>query len=106
MEQPKLTTNPPLLPEQVLKLIHTSEDFTMRYFNHARIATTYTDVRIFLGQHNVTATGTQTFEEQLCVILAPEFANTLAELLGKILKTYESQFGQLRPIPQPPPSTK
>ena len=88
-----------LTAQQVASLITQSPDFAMAYFNHARVATTYSDVRIFLGQNSLSPAGQQTFQEELCVIFSPEFARTFAKLLDQILNQYEKTFGPIRPNP-------
>jgi len=88
-----------LTSEQILQLITQSQDFRTEYFNHARVATTYTDLRIFFGDHSLTAQGQQSFVEQLCIVMSPEFAKTLSDLLVTILNQYEGMFGKIRPSP-------
>ncbi|HEY0704437.1 MAG TPA: DUF3467 domain-containing protein [Candidatus Acidoferrales bacterium] len=70
------------------------------YYNHARIAAGYFDVRVFLGNGSVLPTGEPTFTEEVCIVMSPEFAKMFTELLAAQLNPYESLFGKIRPIPE------
>lgn len=90
--------------DQVKERTKQAPDFKTVYFNHTRIAPSFYDVRVFFGQSSVTPKGEQTFEEQLCVVLAPELAKNIAELLIRSMQKYETIFGKIRSMPVSPGS--
>jgi hypothetical protein len=92
-------------PEQVREQTRPSTDFKSAYFNQARVAPSFYDVRIFFGQSSVSPKGEQTFEEQFCAILSPECAKAIAEVLNTTLQKYEEVFGKFRIAPAPPKPT-
>ncbi|MGH9758196.1 MAG: DUF3467 domain-containing protein [Candidatus Acidiferrales bacterium] len=91
----------PDTPEDIARKTARSVDFEDHYFNHARVATGFLDVRIFLGQQSVTPTGEFTVTEQMCVIMTPEFAKILLQLFTGQMAYFESLFGKIRNAPQP-----
>ena len=71
------------------------------YFNHARVAAGYFDIRLFFGNGTVTATGEPSFLEELCIVMTPEFAQIFLALFAGQLGPYEKLYG---PIRKPPTS--
>jgi hypothetical protein len=97
------TTAPPT-PEQVAELTTQAAQMPLMYFNYARTAASFYDLRIFFGQVNVSPKGQPSFEEQLCVAMTVEFAKTLRDNLSTTIGLYEQKFGTLRQPPMTPPS--
>jgi hypothetical protein len=84
------------------------------YVNSARLAMSYTDIRLFLGE-SVPANLTeemglqqinQKIIDRICIVLSPEVLPQLINGLSKAMENYQSIFGQLRPMPQFPIQTK
>jgi uncharacterized protein DUF3467 len=90
-----------LTPEQV-KERTTSGQMPMMYFNYARVATSFFDVRIYFGQGNISPTGEHTFQEELCVVCSLEFAKQVRDNMTSQIEAYEEKFGTLRKPPTPP----
>jgi len=88
-------------PDEVARMTKQIENMPTSYFNHARIAAGYLDVRIFFGEQTVSPTGQVSFTEKLCIVMAPEFAHMFLALLGSQLMGFEAIFGKFRAIPQP-----
>lgn len=88
-----------LSAKDVAKRTKQAENIQTLYSNHARVAMGYFDIRVFIGEANVTATGEFTFNEQLCVAMTPEFAKRFSDLLSAQLVEYEERFGKIRPMP-------
>jgi Protein of unknown function (DUF3467) len=84
----------------VPKITTQVENMPTLYFNHARIASGYYDLRIFLGEQTVAPTGEARFSERMCVALTPEFARQLLTMLAHQVSLYEKVFGKLRVAPQ------
>ena len=93
---------PPLTPEQVRDAIVQMPNLPVMYFNHARVASSNFDLRIFLGLMNITAKNQTSITEQLCVVVSPEFAKVFFEALKTSLERYEATFGKIRPSPVAP----
>jgi hypothetical protein len=91
-----------LTEQQLKERIHQIPGMPVFYANHSRIAPSFFDVRVFLGQLNVDAMGEQGIQEHLCLILTPECTKLIAEGLLKALEQYQRLFGQLRNPPQLP----
>jgi hypothetical protein len=98
----EFSATPVMSAEDVNKRIKQVENLPTVYFNHARVAAGFLDVRIFLGEQSVTPTGDMTFTESLCIAMTPEFAMLLSTLLSKQLEQYPLVFGKLRSVPTNP----
>jgi len=93
-----------LSDEEMRRRIKFTPDFKFVYSNHSRIASSFYDIRIFLGQSNITPVSEVTVEEEVCAIMSPEAAKAFAEnLMGTILQ-YERSFGTLRNMADLKPS--
>jgi uncharacterized protein DUF3467 len=79
-----------------------SQDVELRYFNYARTAASFYDLKLFFGQGNVSPRGEQSFKEELCIALSPEFAKTFRDSLMQAIEIYEKTFGEIRPSPKVP----
>jgi len=99
---PIVTEVPALTPEQMMAITKQIQNLPLMYFNHARIAVSNFDMRVFFGVGSITAQNEQSVQEQLCVVLTPEFAKNFAGALTTSLERYEKTFGQIR-IPKLPP---
>ncbi len=91
------------------------EDLPSIYTNNARILLSYNDIKIYFSE-SMPEAGTQMLlspgevtqnpaamaKERVCMILSPEFARSLQEVLGTSIEKYEAQFGKLRPKPEQP----
>jgi hypothetical protein len=87
-----------LTSEQVKE--HTvSGQMPMMYFNYARVASSFFDMRIFFGSGNITPKSEHTFQEELCVAISLEFARQLRDNISSQLEAYEKNFGKLRSVP-------
>jgi hypothetical protein len=93
---------PPLTPEQIRDAIVQMPNMPVMYFNHARVASSNFDLRIFLGLMNITAKNQTSITEQLCVVVSAEFAKMFFETLRTSLERYEALFGKIRPAPVAP----
>jgi hypothetical protein len=90
---------PPLTPEQLRDAIVQIPNLPVMYFNHARVASSNFDVRVFFGLMNITAQNKQSVTEQLCVVFTAEFAKVFLEALKTALERYEGLFGKVRQMP-------
>lgn len=88
----------PMTPEEIREKVQ-SQGVQMLYYNYARTAASFFDVRIFYGQGSVSPKGEQSFEEQLCVIMSPEFAKTFRDSLVQAVAQYEATFGEIKASP-------
>ncbi|MGB7284357.1 MAG: DUF3467 domain-containing protein [Candidatus Acidiferrum sp.] len=88
----------PLTPEDIRERTQ-SDRVPILYYNYVRVAASFFDIRLFLGQGNVTPKGEQTFEEQICVTCSPEFAKTLRDNLNNAVQKYEQMFGEIKSVP-------
>jgi len=93
---------PTLTPEQLRNVIVQMPNLPVMYFNHARVATSNFDLRVFFGQMNITAQNQTSITEQLCVVMSAEFAKMFFEALKTALERYEALFGKIRPAPGAP----
>ncbi len=91
-----------LSEEQIKERIRMAPAMPIVYANHSRIAPSFYDFRLFLGQLNISPTNEQTVEEKICVVFAPECAKAVGEALLKAVSQYETLFGPLRTPPNPP----
>lgn len=82
------------------------------YCNNARVLISYNDVRIYFGETvavprgplfltpgEVTQSQADTAMERICLVISPEFARALYEVLGESIEKFEARFGKLRPKP-------
>lgn len=82
------------------------------YVNFVRIAVGLTEVRLFLGETVPSAfadtPGEQPLSQKnidrLCVVLSPEALPSIINALSASMTTYQSRFGQIRPMPAPAPT--
>jgi Protein of unknown function (DUF3467) len=95
---------PVLTVEEVAKRTKQVENLETRYFNHARVAGSFMDMRVFFGEQSVTAAGEVTFIERLCVAMSPEFALIFLQLFAAQMAQYENIFGKIRRPPQQSPA--
>jgi Protein of unknown function (DUF3467) len=95
-----------LSEQEVRQKIKQSPDFKFIYANHSRVASSFYDLRVFLGQSNITPTGQITIEEDICIIMSPEGAKGFAENLLKTLLQYEQTFGKTREMVAQPETEK
>jgi hypothetical protein len=86
----------PISEKEMRERIKQSPAFRTDYYNHSRIAPSFFDVRIFLGQSSITPSGEQLFEESQCVILSAECAKVIANGLVQAISVYEKTFGPIR----------
>ena len=87
-----------LSDNEMRRKIKQSANFKTVYANHTRVASSFYDIRIFLGQSNISPTGEITVEEDICVIMSPECAKGFSENVVKTLSQYEHIFGRTRSI--------
>ena len=97
---PTATTMKAISEADVRERIQSSSDIPLLYFNQARVVSSYYDIRVFLGTGSVTPQGQQTFVEQICIVMTPEFAKVLVTTVQGTVERYERLFGPLRPVPQ------
>lgn len=94
------------------KHIDTS-DVASVYCNGASITMSLHDVRIYFAEMSPKEISfdpkkdrpksTETIaSSKVCIIISPEFARNLKDILSSTIIKYESQFGQLRANPVPP----
>lgn len=93
-----------LTPEQVRERT-ISGQMPLMYFNYARVATSFFDVRIYFGQGNISPTGEHKFQEELCVACSLEFARQIRDNISSQIAAYEERFGALRKPPTLPAPT-
>ena len=91
-----------LTEQQIKEMTVQADPLSMAYVNHCRLTIAFTEIRLFFGQNTINALGQPKFTEDFCVVLAPEFARVLADILAPGLNMYEEKFGKLRPKPTPP----
>jgi hypothetical protein len=91
-----------LTPEELLKRIHQKEGMPTLYVSHSRIVPSFFDLRLFLGQQNVSPQGEQTIEEQVCIVMTPECAKLIADGILASLDKFQKAFGQIRSLPGQP----
>jgi hypothetical protein len=94
-----ITATIPPSAEQVVALTTQLPQMPLMYFNYARTAVSFYDLRVFFGHGSVTPQGQPTFQEQLCLVFSVEFAKTLRDQLSSTLAAYEEKFGSLRNEP-------
>lgn len=89
----------------------TPSEVPVIYVNAVRVAVSFTDVRLFLGENFPIAFGEeakphvvqgQHIVDRICAVVSPELLPQLIEGLSKGLQNYQSNFGPLRPLPQAP----
>jgi hypothetical protein len=81
-----------LTPEQIRELVTFAPDFSTSYSNYVRVASSAMDFRIFFGQSYPTAKAEMIVVENFCVVLHPEQARKLRDLLSSLLpKTAEEE---------------
>ena len=85
-----------LTPEQVRERTNQSPAMPLMYFNYVRVASSFYDVRMFFGNGTINAKGEQSFTEELCVTVSPEFAKILRDNLTEQLDKYIARFGAIR----------
>jgi hypothetical protein len=100
-------------PVKQLRFIQPEAGVPNVYANNARVSLTYNDVKVYfadaiahepgqqllLGQGETQESTNALIMERVCLILSPEFARSLHEVLGTAVETYEQKFGKLRPKP-------
>ena len=82
------------------------------YSNNARVMLSYNDFRIyfsesmadqagplFMAPGEISQTPNSVAIERLCLVISPEFARSLYEVLGSSIEKFEAKFGKLRPKP-------
>lgn len=92
-----------------------TEGFPLAYANLASVIGTFNDIRIYFAELQPKAIATAGAPDQapvgpseaniaprVCVVLTPEFAKSLRDVLSGTVERYEKQFGSLRPVPQAP----
>jgi|ERR1700693_76515 len=98
-------------PKQAIRFVQ-AENLPSIYANSARVLLSYNDVKIYFSETSPEP-GTQMLLtpgeistnpnamaiERICMILSPEFARSLYEVLGTSVEKYEEKFGKLRPKP-------
>lgn len=76
-----------------------SENFVSRYSNSLNIEVSFSDFKFFFGEILEATEEKLKVEEYISVIVTPEEARSIADLLLKQVKLYEATFG---PIRRPP----
>jgi hypothetical protein len=99
MDEGITATIPPTV-EQVAALTTQIPQMPLMYYNYARTAVSFYDLRVFFGHGSVSPQGQPTFQEQLCLVFSLEFAKTLRDQLSSTLAAYEEKFGSLRHEPK------
>jgi hypothetical protein len=74
-------------------------DAPILYVNTTRIASSFFDIQMHLGETIQTSNMEELTRARVIVVMTPEHAKALADLLTKTLDDYEVQFGQLRRLP-------
>lgn len=87
-----------LTPEEVAERTQ-SQNVQIGYYNYVRVAASFYDMRLYLGLGSVDHRGNQSFQEQVCAVLSPEFAKVLRDNLVQAVEKYESAFGQIKTQP-------
>jgi hypothetical protein len=88
----------------------TQSEIPTLYINSARLAICLTDARLFLGESlpNTLPDDQQAnpvnakIVDRICIVLSPEILPQLVDGISKGIQSYESAFGKLRAMPQPP----
>jgi len=87
-----------------------SEETPVVYVNAVRVALSFTDIRLYLGEGIPTAFAdtpgvhplNQHIIDRICVVLTPESLPQLVKGLESAIENYQKFFGQIRtPPPQP-----
>ena len=74
-------------------------DAPILYVNTTRIASSFFDIQMHLGETIQTSSSEELTRARVIVVMTPEHAKALADLLMKTLDDYEAQFGKLRRLP-------
>jgi hypothetical protein len=99
--------------QQQLRFVQPEGGVPNVYANNARVSVTYNDVKVYfadalalepgqqllLSQGEAQSNSAALLMERVCLILSPEFARSLQEVLGTAVEMYEQKFGKLRPKP-------
>ena len=88
--------------EQLMKITKKSEDFFTIYCNQARFAISFADIRMIFGQNSINPDGTVEAQEDLCIVVSPEFAQIVLQSLSQTIRIFEERIGKIRPRPDQP----
>ncbi len=92
-----------------------STEVPMMYSNAVRVAIGFTEIRLFFGEAvlpppppnmqpgQLFPAGQARQVDRLSIALSPDIIPALVAGLQKAIETYQSQFGQLRKLPQTKP---
>jgi hypothetical protein len=89
-----------------------AENVTSVYCNAAGVTMSLHDIKIFLAEISPKEVSLEKIQEKpketesvafpkICIVVSPEFARSLRDVLSSTIGKYESQFGQLRANPVP-----
>lgn len=74
-------------------------DFVSKYSNSLNVEVSFNEFKFFFGEILEATEEKLKVEEYISVVVTPEEARSIADLLVKQLKLYESMFGPIRKPP-------
>ena len=96
-EDQPLLFSPPLTLEETRKRTKISDEFFTVFSNHTRVAVSQTDLRMFFGETYPTAVGDTVITEVIGIVMTPQQAKAVLNLLAGTLAAYEKTFGEIKP---------
>jgi uncharacterized protein DUF3467 len=94
---------PMLTGDEVRKLTEVSEDFYSVFSNHARVAASPTEFRLFFGESYPTATNELRIKELLSIVVTPFQAKAVLGLLSEMIEKFEQSNGTIPVFGVPEP---
>jgi len=85
--------------EQLAAKMGQISDAPILYVNTTRISSAFFDIQMHFGETIQTSNLEEITRARVIVVMTPEHAKALADLLTKTLDDYEVQFGKLRRLP-------
>jgi hypothetical protein len=90
-------------PKKVLDIMIDTQNIPTFYVNHAHVNISLTDFRVYLGEVapknyrvGVLADPEMSVNPRVSIVMNPEFAKTLCDVIKSTVDQYEAKFGKLR----------